>query len=1428
VSWCEAENPFIVPRILQSDRIKAAVASLGKLAVDCDGEELSAPCSMVRFFAALDLHNGTSKIPVIFFSARLDDQPTGVIGGFGMDHYFATYTAFVADKFCTTPLSSPSSNTALVALAGSMTWEPARRDAPGQFVVLLKKLDSWGAPVTCDPRCDCKSGPFGNVRAASACPTAANLSSPATHASTACDPACNATSCWFSAVRPLCARAASSTYTSAHGVMDFSGLSAAAMAAEMAACGNRSHSVVGMDAFPPGTDGETVLALLVKVSGSGSSPASYYLQFETLLGEEWQVDRTEVLEIELGAAEAPVQGEMRLQVLSQGRNCSLGPTAATAPELVLNFGATGTGLPQSCTLHTQLVVLSDEARVTALDWSARRRRPPSAACGSPQQRQSLEFGGAHGTFFRAKPGAMLDAAHIFGPGQQVLEATPLTTRNGTAGGGHGGGGSLYHYNASAPLRAQPLWLLLAVRSPAAAAAGKESAQLGMIGLPEFSMDLLGDAFFGALPPTLDDPAARRDSELCDAHVGYEDPGLFRNAAGACAARPGLYVTEGQRTVSVATSWASVSEATLRVAREYGCTSLGDAACIDNAIANATQSSQPPAAGALPAGLPELPDGQFEPRQGRTLLQVATHTREVQLFSLGTPPAACNRTTVCGDDPSCTNAWAAQPGSGDNVPATALQVTNLTRLSVIGAVRSLQATSNQQYLYTGVSRQRWELDSIARHNAMCARLATNPGDPYLEPQAASLRCKHAAAPDITAFMQVASACLPQAHCPTFSTPKVGIMETGFYSQYGFDKVPCPAGSTCNFGQKQLCPIGFICPSQGMSVPQRCPPDPTFRTTCSVSGLSAVQPCPDGTLCIAPYYPQLPAPPGYMTNDSFPRRNASAAAAAAAAAAMAALIAPTDGDALALGLLKCARGTWCGIGRSSAMLPSALLCPAGSVCAAPDALEPTFCDGDGRCFGINASYGPGGSAQACKGHAPTCPAGSSEERQCPAGFFCEGPIAKVQCAAGAYCPAGGVLWQHCDAGFYCPIPSQHIECPAGSFCPAGATAPIECAPLSHCPAGSAKQSTVLMIVMVLVLVPLLAYAGYALSERKKQQWRDEREAMRQVRSGHGGGGHDGRSAYSSEVQAQRRKQRSWASHALSALKQPRGMVATPEELELQADLPDSGAVYEEMGDEQLQSSGAGSSSVAEHTPAPLARKNFTIDFTFNKLGLELKSSKVRVLNDVTGSIRHGRITAVMGPSGAGKTTFLTTLANKSYYGRTLGEVLINGKRDSLNRHRKIVGFVPQEDVMKRGLTVKENLVFAAEARLPRDAGWTAQRRREHVHSVIVLLGLYEIRHSVIGDETTRGISGGQRKRVNIGIEMVADPTVLFLDEPTSGYVELEVGGVVLDRCCPPPIVRRINSIVPLAARIAVHHVARTGSTRLARWRCAPRCAASQIWA
>lgn len=105
---------------------------------------------------------------------------------------------------------------------------------------------------------------------------------------------------------------------------------------------------------------------------------------------------------------------------------------------------------------------------------------------------------------------------------------------------------------------------------------------------------------------------------------------------------------------------------------------------------------------------------------------------------------------------------------------------------------------------------------------------------------------------------------------------------------------------------------------------------------------------------------------------------------------------------------------------------------------------------------------------------------------------------------------------------------------------------------------------------------------------------------------------------------------------------------------------------------------------------------IEISFKDLTLTLKAKNKHLLRCVTGKIKPGRITAVMGPSGAGKTTFLSAIAGKAIGCNMRGVILINGKNESIHSYKKIIGFVPQDDIVHGNLTVEENLWFSAKCR------------------------------------------------------------------------------------------------------------------------------------
>lgn len=177
---------------------------------------------------------------------------------------------------------------------------------------------------------------------------------------------------------------------------------------------------------------------------------------------------------------------------------------------------------------------------------------------------------------------------------------------------------------------------------------------------------------------------------------------------------------------------------------------------------------------------------------------------------------------------------------------------------------------------------------------------------------------------------------------------------------------------------------------------------------------------------------------------------------------------------------------------------------------------------------------------------------------------------------------------------------------------------------------------------------------------------------------------------------------------------------------------------------------------------------IDICFENLSLQVTVDKkpVNVVNEVTGRIRAKTMTALMGGSGAGKTSLLNALCGRAHYGTILGDIHINGTKMEIDEIKSITGFVPQDDVVYAELTVRENLMYAGKLMLPRHT--SIQEIQDLADSTLANLGLARVANSLVGDVKRRGVSGGEKKRVNIGLELMARPACLFLDEPTSGLV------------------------------------------------------------
>jgi ABC transport system ATP-binding/permease protein len=155
---------------------------------------------------------------------------------------------------------------------------------------------------------------------------------------------------------------------------------------------------------------------------------------------------------------------------------------------------------------------------------------------------------------------------------------------------------------------------------------------------------------------------------------------------------------------------------------------------------------------------------------------------------------------------------------------------------------------------------------------------------------------------------------------------------------------------------------------------------------------------------------------------------------------------------------------------------------------------------------------------------------------------------------------------------------------------------------------------------------------------------------------------------------------------------------------------------------------------------------------------------ILDDASFTAYPTEFVGLMGPSGAGKTTLM--LALNGYTLPWAGRSLLNGYDlyTNYNTFRGNIGYVPQDDIIYRELTVWESLYYTAKLRLPADTTDAEIARR--IEDVLETLEIQQTRDVVIGDAVRKGISGGQRKRVNLAQELITEPSLLFLDEPTSG--------------------------------------------------------------
>eukprot|EP01032_Pedospumella_encystans_P012093 gene12093-14012_t len=159
--------------------------------------------------------------------------------------------------------------------------------------------------------------------------------------------------------------------------------------------------------------------------------------------------------------------------------------------------------------------------------------------------------------------------------------------------------------------------------------------------------------------------------------------------------------------------------------------------------------------------------------------------------------------------------------------------------------------------------------------------------------------------------------------------------------------------------------------------------------------------------------------------------------------------------------------------------------------------------------------------------------------------------------------------------------------------------------------------------------------------------------------------------------------------------------------------------------------------------------------------------KILTDCWGNVNQGQVCAILGPSGAGKSSLLNVLAGRSATTKNIivdGIVKVGGKTINPVKYRKNIAYVMQDDALMATATPREAIMFSANMRMPPDT--SKDKLVALVDKLLDDLGLTVCADVIIGGALIKGISGGQRKRTSVGVEVVSDPDLLFLDEPTTG--------------------------------------------------------------
>ncbi|KAF1894840.1 hypothetical protein Lal_00028284 [Lupinus albus] len=176
------------------------------------------------------------------------------------------------------------------------------------------------------------------------------------------------------------------------------------------------------------------------------------------------------------------------------------------------------------------------------------------------------------------------------------------------------------------------------------------------------------------------------------------------------------------------------------------------------------------------------------------------------------------------------------------------------------------------------------------------------------------------------------------------------------------------------------------------------------------------------------------------------------------------------------------------------------------------------------------------------------------------------------------------------------------------------------------------------------------------------------------------------------------------------------------------------------------------------------NYYVDMPQEIRKQGITETRLKLLSNVSGVFRPGVLTALMGSSGAGKTTLMDVLAERKTGGYIEGDIRISGYPKEQRTFARISGYVEQNDIHSPQVTVEESLWFSASLRLPNEV--SKENKQEFVEQIMKLVEVDTLRQALVGLPGSSGLSTEQRKRLTIAVELVANPSIIFMDEPTSG--------------------------------------------------------------